>query len=173
MPAEQENEIQISEPPLTLLSSFYKQSVLNFITYLCKCFNQVNITKSSAVNPHRRKSSMGHIHRLIFTVLGKSFNKDERVEMTKKLVRFHISSVTMIYDIFHKIELCRFHKNGDITIAAPWACINSNYNQNNIEMEQGAVVNIIDFESFNEYGKSICAMCWTRCRNRFYFSMGF
>ena len=142
-----EQDIQIPQPPEGLLRSFYNQSVSNFITYLCKRVNEVNITKSSAINPHRRESVMGNIHRLVFTVLGRNFKVNERKVITQKNVEFNIHSLERIYEVFSKINLSRFHKTGDITIAAPWAYIKSDTTVDDIEIEQGSIVMVININN--------------------------
>ena len=155
MSEQQGDMIEVPEPPHAFLLNFYKQTVKNFTTYLFKRLYEVNITKSSAVNPHRRESLMGHIHRLVFTVLGKKFLRNERIEITPKQVKFHLFSLQRVYEVFSGINLCRFHKTGDTTIAAPWAYFSSTYTtaDDGFEIEAGSVVIIIERDAINNTAK--------------------
>ena len=58
-----------------------------------------------------------------------------------------------MYEVFLKIILCRFHKTGNIPVAAPWAYIKNNHNTDNISIEEGSVVVVIDTDHNNNTAK--------------------
>lgn len=135
MAATDMTEIEVPALPESFLRTFYDQSVKNFLNYLCKRINDVNISKSSAINPHRRESQMGNVHKFVFLVLGRSFNFNERKENLPKSLVFNVYSVQRMFELFKKINLCRFHKTSDITIAAPWAYTTSSLEIDTITIE--------------------------------------
>ena len=53
-----------------------------------------------------------------------------------------------MYEVF-KINLCRFHKTGDITVSAHWAYINNTHNTDNINIEEGSAVIVINTDHKN------------------------
>ena len=118
------NEMDITLPPVAFLKNFYEEGVKNFVSFMSKRVREVNISKSNAAIPHSRECVLANTHLLTFASWGRKFTEEETTnDKTKKELKYNISSVKRIYDIFPAVELTRVHKTGDITIAAPWGVI--------------------------------------------------
>ena len=72
-----------------------------------------NTWKSFSINGHTRDLNIPGIHRFVF----EEFSKETGQEKEDRLTFNNIKSIT---DSLIGVDLTRFHKNGDISIVAPW-----------------------------------------------------
>ena len=71
-----------------------------------------------------RELVISSTHRLAFTCcLGAKCEHSELTEIKKKYAKFSLLSISRINKVLTNTPLCRFHKNGDLTVMAPWGVL--------------------------------------------------
>ena len=142
----------------TILESFFNDQLQYFLETLKKRIYDVNVAKSSNINPHKREVQIANIHRLLFSSAFEARTQtQERVENdSNKSMVYQLSSVERMYDVLGEVNLLKVTKTGDITIAAPWGILkedfdisNNNSTCSDFTVEKNSIVLLISIDDDN------------------------
>ena len=82
-----------------------RDSVKCFLDLLKKKISELNIVKSSAVNPFKREPYIPFIHKMTFLHLGVKFLPEEKVNNTKNCIEYNINSIERLMIIMNNISI--------------------------------------------------------------------
>ena len=137
-----------SYPAKNELQSFFQNSIDFFGETMTKKIYDINVLKSSNINPHCRELQINNVHRLLFeSAVGKKFKADEKSRIDDKHMEFIVNSIKRIYSVVGKnVNLVKVTKSGDITLAAPWGVLNDDVPIPDMEysIEKNTFVGLLD-----------------------------
>lgn len=124
------------------LEKIFKSYVENLRKIVKNKLNDNNNSKAFSVEGHQRLLTLPGHHRLTFMVMfSNAFNdSDEVVEQKdKKFISISIETMERLGKLLSFCNFVRHHKNGDITIIAPWGVIdddeaNDDHDDGNIHL---------------------------------------